>query len=188
MGQEVEERKPFSVELDGRIGVGILAPQNNIRTTGNANNVELRFNLEPLEYLRFGIGVGFTNFLANSYLGVSPQYLQQTYLLIPLSISNKLNLYTFDDKTAISLVSEIGIYGNTLLKERIETYNSSRTNSKSGWSYGFQFRIGSELKVYNQISAGFGIVSQIDRGWMDINGTKSKLSTQMFYISFGIPF
>jgi opacity protein-like surface antigen len=69
----------------------------------------------------------------------------------------------------------IGIYGNTLLKEEIQTLPQNFELKNQGWNLGFGLNFGMIFEIYDGTSLGIGFESQSDMTKMKKNGVERKL-------------
>ncbi|MBC8882684.1 hypothetical protein H9X57_02610 [Flavobacterium piscinae] len=69
----------------------------------------------------------------------------------------------------------IGIYGNTLLKEEIQTLTTTFEEKNRGWNFGLGFNIGLTFEVNDYMTLGLGFDTQSDLTKMKKDDVERKL-------------
>jgi hypothetical protein len=173
--QEEARKSEMGVDIRGKIGFGKLIQNESVNLNGSVNATDVLYFYRFSNGVSINGGIGLLEFNANGTLGGNSYALEQFYLRIPVNVNHSWSLLKeqFNDK--ITSVIGVGIYGNTLLKEELQTIDQRIKNQNQGWNVGLAFNLGLRFAVAKDFNFGIGFESQSDLTKMKKEGVERKL-------------
>ena len=78
--------------------------------------------------------------------------------------------YKLSDK--IKYLSNIGVYGQTIIKDEYQFLNDTQTDIYGGWNYGLQATIGFVFEVNKRLNFGINLSGQSDFDKFETNANQ----------------
>lgn len=176
-GQENEKKHSFGFLANAKLGFAKLNQSGLVTTNGNVNSGDFQFFYSLPSGTYFSGGIGLLEFNANGVSGGESFALEHTYLRIPLYINRSVSIFKEQANNKINAYGGVGIYGNTLLKEEIQTLTTTFEEKNRGWNIGLGFNVGLTFEVSDSMTFGLGFDSQSDLSKMKKDNVERKLET-----------
>lgn len=173
--QEETKKGEFGIIMNGKLGFAKLKQSGEVQLNGNVNAGETQFYYSLPSGTYFTIGVGLLEFNTNGVSDGENFSLEQNYIRIPLYINKTMPVLKEQLNNKVNAYAGVGIYGNTLLKEEIQTLSQNFELKNQGWNLGFGLNFGMLFEIYDETSFGIGFESQSDITKMKKNGVERKL-------------
>ena len=173
--QEETKKGEFGIIMNGKLGFAKLKQSGEVQLNGNVNAGETQFYYSLPSGTYFTIGVGLLEFNTNGVSDGENFSLEQNYIRIPLYINKTMPVLKEQLNNKVNAYAGVGIYGNTLLKEEIQTLSQNFELKNQGWNLGFGLNFGMLFEIYDGTSFGIGFESQSDITKMKKNGVERKL-------------
>lgn len=173
--QEETKKGERGIIMNGKLGFAKLKQSGEVQLNGNVNAGETQFYYSLPSGTYFTIGVGLLEFNTNGVSDGENFSLEQNYIRIPLYINKTMPVLKEQLNNKVNAYAGVGIYGNTLLKEEIQTLSQNFELKNQGWNLGFGLNFGMLFEIYDETSFGIGFESQSDITKMKKNGVERKL-------------
>ncbi|WP_430412619.1 hypothetical protein [Kordia sp.] len=150
-------------------GIGYVVVDNDKQPNYNLNSSSAEFLLNYRIGKRYGIatGVGINQLSGNGFNAVGNFYHERGLLKIPVLFSVNYNL-----SHKVRLIANIGLYGQTILKDEYNFVGGTVEDVYEGWNFGFQSGVGLAYNFNHKISLGVMFNSQGDFTKLDSDPTK----------------
>lgn len=176
--QEIQEPKKeaeFGLRFNAKLGFATLVQSNTVDLQGSANGGEILFYYKGASGTSISLGVEDLQFKANGVSGGENYSLDQYHLRIPFKINYSLSVLEDQLDNKLQAYAGIGVYANTLLREKIQTLEETYRNKNQGWNAGYGFELGIAFEVYKDFTFGLGFEAQNDFMDMKKDDVKRKL-------------
>jgi len=157
----------FSFITYGGIGYAVVDNDNVPNYNLNANSVDFLLNYRIGQRYGLSTGIGINQLSGNGFGSVGNFYHERGLLKIPLLFSVNYNL-----SHKVRLVANIGLYGQTILKDEYSFIGGTIEDVYEGWNFGFQSGIGLAYNFNQKISIGLMVHNQGDFTKLDSDTTK----------------
>lgn len=177
IGQETEKKHSYGFIANAKLGFAKLNQSGFVTINGNVNSGDIQFFYSLPSGTYFSAGIGLLEFNANGVSGGESFALEHSYIRIPLYINRSVSIFKDQSNNKINAFGGVGIYGNTLLKEEIQTLTTTFEEKNGGWNLGLGFNVGLTFEVNDYMSFGIGFDTQSDLTKMKKNDVERKLET-----------
>lgn len=173
--QETKKESEFGLRVGAKMGFATLVQSDMVDLQGSANGGEILFYYKMPSGTSFSLGIEDLQFKANGVAAGTNYSLDQHHFRIPLKLNYMLSVMEnqLDDK--LQAYAGIGVYANTLWKEKIQTVEENYTNKNQGWNAGYSIELGMVFEVYKNFNLGLGFETQNDFMDMKKDDVKRKL-------------
>lgn len=177
IGQETEKKHSYGFIANAKLGFAKLNQSGFVTINGNVNSGDIQFFYRLPSGTYFSGGIGLLEFNANGVSGGESFALEHNYLRIPLYINRSVSIFKDQSNNKINAFGGVGIYGNTLLKEEIQTLTTTFEEKNRGWNIGLGFNVGLTFEVNDYMTFGLGFDTQSDLTKMKKDDVERKLET-----------
>ena len=156
--EEIKDKKSkFQIIGSSGIGFAIIESDNEPKYNLNSNSAALLFNFKLFKEDGIAIGIAHNQLTGNGFNSVGSYYHERSFIRIPL-------LYTMENHLTnkIKYLTNIGIYGQTIIKDEYQFLNDTQTNIYDGWNFGFQATIGFVFEVSKRLNLGINLSGHSD--------------------------
>ncbi|HLS31812.1 MAG TPA: outer membrane beta-barrel protein [Flavobacteriaceae bacterium] len=173
--QETEKESEFGLRVGAKMGFATLVQSDMVDLQGSANGGEILFYYKMPSGTSFSLGIEDLQFKANGVAEGITYSLDQHHFRIPLKLKYTLGILEdqLDDK--LQAYAGIGVYANTLWREKIQTLEETYRNKHQGWNAGYSIELGLVFEVYKDFNLGIGFETQNDFMDMKKDDVKRKL-------------
>ncbi len=186
---EVKASK-FGFAVDAKMGSATFLQTGKVDLNGSVNVGKFLFYYTSSDgSSSISLGIEELQFKANGVSAGENYALDQKHLRIPLNYSYSLSILKDHLDEKLQAYAGVGVYANTLRKEKIQTLEETYKNKNQGWNGGFGFEVGLVFQVAKDLNFGIGFETQSDFSKMKKNEIKRKLegiSTVNFRLQFVI--
>jgi opacity protein-like surface antigen len=151
----------------GGIGYAVVDNDNEPNYNLNANSVDFLLNYRIGKRYGISTGIGINQLSGNGFSSLGNFYHERGLLKIPLLLSVDYNL-----SQKVRLVANIGLYGQTILKDEYSFVGGKIDDLYEGWNFGFQSGIGLAYNFNQKISLGIMFHNQGDFTKLDSDTSK----------------
>ncbi len=184
-GQEDAEVKQskWSGSLDFYTGNSFLRDNNLGAVNGNINtlNFSINYYLNKKETIYLSSGVNLISLNADIQNGTNQSVLNNSYIQVPLTISDKY--YIMGDKKLYTKVG-VGFYGNFLIRSTQVNYSNENNLKFSGVNVGYLIDWGFGYQITDDSSIDFGIRAMNDLNEIKKNNSRQKIEN-VFLVGIG---
>jgi opacity protein-like surface antigen len=178
-GQTIAEKKTvstkqFEISITPKLGFAKINETGNAPLNGFVNGADALISMGISKKLSLSSGLSYFEFDGNRTVFGNSSSLKNAYFQIPLRMNGDLDLSTNNSNT-VCLSYGFGIYGSTLLQQRIETYDEKSSKNNLGWNLGFSSQLGLKFKLSDTVNVGIGYESQGDWFKMKKNNIERKI-------------
>lgn len=187
--KEEKESAKFGWRIDGKLGFGTLKQTDMVDLNGWVNSGEFSFFYDFKNNISLSLGAENLEFKANGVFLGENYALDQSYLKIPLKASFKVGVLEDATNNKLNAYVGLGVYANTLLKEKIQLLEENFKNKNQGWNAGMSVQLGITFDLNQDMVVGIGFETQNDFTKMKKNDIKRKMkgiSTFNFRFQFNI--
>jgi len=156
--KEIKEKKSkFEIIGTSGIGFAILKSNNEPTYNLNSNSGEILFNYKFSKRDGIAIGIAHNQLTGNGFNSVGNFYHERSFIRIPL-------LYTMEYKLTnkIRYITNLGVYAQTIIKDKYQFLNNTQTNIYGGWNFGLEANLGFVFEVSKRIDLGINLSGQSD--------------------------
>jgi hypothetical protein len=183
-----ETSDKFEFLLTAKLGTAKFKETGNVTLNGFTNGADILISKKISKKISLSTGVGVFEFDGNRVKSGNTTSIKNTYLHLPLNLKSNINL--FKDKPEsqnVFLTIGLGLYGNTLIKQAIETESGNFSDKNLGWNFGFSSQLGIKFKASDKLNLGIGYESQGDFSKMKKNDTERKIeASNSIYLTIGL--
>lgn len=193
LAQETVKQEDSKLEfvVNAKLGFARLKQTGNIPLNGNMNGSDFLLSYKISPKWDMAAGFGFYEFNTNSTSFGNSYSLKNSYLRIPLQFNGDFSVFK-NEKSGnekILFTVGLGLYANTLLKQKIEAINGSIEDKNLGWNFGFSSQVGAKFLLSDALNIGIGLESQSDFTKMEKNGNKQRIEQfNGMYFKLGFKF
>jgi len=180
-----DKESNFTLIGTGGIGYGIVEndDQPNYNLNSNSGDILLNYNFNK----KFGIatGLGVSELTGNGFNAIGNFYHERTFLKVPLLFTINSNV-----SESFKVFANIGLYGQTIIKDEYRFLNNTQKDIYEGWNVGAQFGLGFLYNMFDNWSAGLTFNGQSDFSKFESNSASGIDDKQKMknLNSFGIIF
>lgn len=159
-----------------KTGFGRISQSNQPSLNGfiTGGDILLSFRVNKSSFL--STGIGYTEFNANHTISGNAASLRNTYLHFPVNYTSNFTLSKSKSDTDKVLLSiGIGLYGNNLFKQEVETINGAFSEKNVGWNMGFSTYLGIKFNVSDVMNLGVGLETNNDWTKIKKDGESQKI-------------
>ena len=159
-----------------KMGFGRIFQSNQPSLNGfvNGGDILVSFKLNKSSFI--STGIGYTEFNANQTIFGKAASLKNTYLHFPVNYTSNYTFFkskTDSDKVLLSI--GIGLYGNNLFKQEVETVDGNFSEKNVGWNIGFSTYLGIKFNVSDMMNIGVGMETNNDWTKIKKDGESQKM-------------
>ncbi|PKR80285.1 hypothetical protein CW751_10555 [Brumimicrobium salinarum] len=158
----------FNILAHGNFGFGTVNNKLDPNYNVNINNTDLFLKYRITYRLGLATGIGINRISGNGFKAKDYFFHERITLKLPISI---ILDYTITDH--FSVVPNIGIYAQNILKDRFQLESSTIKNVYSGWNMGAQLGIGLTYKINRTYQIGLNYALQQDFTFFQPNGNQN---------------
>ena len=178
-----EKESKFQIIGSSGIGFAIIESDNEPKYNLNSNSGEILFNFKLFKDDGIAIGIAQDRLTGNGFNTVGSFYHERSFIRIPLLYTME---YHFTDK--IKYLSNIGVFGQTIIKDDYQFLNNTQTNIYGGWNFGLQATIGFVFKVSKCLNFGVNLSGQSDFDKFETNPNQVIIDQQKIKHQYSIGF
>ena len=152
-----------------------FAPTNGFISGGD---VLVSFKLSKSSIL--AAGIGFNEFYANVTNAGNNFSLKNSYLRFPVNYITNFVLFNSKPENNTTFLSiGIGIYGNNLINQKLESASDTNSENNLGWNAGLSTYLGIKYNVTDLMNLGIGMETNKDLFRMKKNGVEQKVDNSI---------
>ncbi|WP_284652290.1 hypothetical protein [Flavobacterium terrisoli] len=193
IAQETPKTNESKLEFSatGKLGFARLKQTGNVPLNGNLTGSDVLLSYQISPKCDISTGLGLYEFNANTTINGANASLKNSYLHIPVQFSGDFGLFknVKPENQTVFFTLGIGLYANTLLKQKLETPTGNNEEKNMGWNFGISSQIGAKFLLTDVLKIGIGIESQSDLTKMEKDGVKQKIEQYNgMYFKLGFKF
>lgn len=162
--QEDQKKSKFNLIAFGGIGYGIVENNNQPNYNLNNNGGEFLINYNINKKFGLATGVGLNAMSGNGFNSIGNFYHQRNSLKVPVLFTINPNL-----SNGFKFYANLGVYGQTIIKDEYRFIDKTQENVYEGWNYGAQVGLGFMYEIFDCYYAGLHYLGQSDFNKLESN-------------------